>query len=350
MKSALSLLLLFLFVTSETSAGTHTELAWPARPDAGDLPASAQPTVCWGRLDAIIGSIESPTDVDMFEFWILDPMNFSVSTVHSTSNTQLFLFDQAGVGVLSNDDDATGVFESVVTSGDFHGDEGRYFVAISNSGNTPVNGDAAVFPKSQFEVVAPTPDGLLSPVTEWSHTSQTAEFGEYRIELQGASVVFFIEPYFGDVNGDSNVDVSDLDALVEVLASDIPIEVSDVCVQRTLEDVNLDGQVNDDDLTYLLSIAAGSQGFRSPILPGDANLDGLVDRTDLNALALNWQSDVAKWSAGDFTVNGKVDSADLNKIGLNWLQISRAAVPEPSGVPQLILAVAALAIRHRRDT
>jgi hypothetical protein len=88
-----------LVFASQVTAGTHSEFLWP---DAGDLPDNAQWTVCYERLDAIVGSIESPSDTDMFALWIRNPDEFSVSTVKSAGDTQLYLFNDTGIGVLSN--------------------------------------------------------------------------------------------------------------------------------------------------------------------------------------------------------------------------------------------------------
>ena len=63
-------------------------------------------------------------------------------------------------------------------------------------------------------------------------------------------------------------------------------------------------------------------------LPGDANLDGRVDATDLTQVGLNWQrSDGVGWAGGDFTADGRVDAADLNVLAQNWLVGISAAAP-----------------------
>lgn len=68
-------------------------------------------------------------------------------------------------------------------------------------------------------------------------------------------------------------------------------------------------------------------------IAGDANEDGRVDASDLNAIGLNWQQMDKSWSDGDFTGDGIVDAADLNVVGLNWQTgVPAAAVPEPSAV------------------
>jgi hypothetical protein len=254
------------------------------------------------------------------------------------------LLNDAGIGLLSNNDYAGDEFESSIPPGAFSGESGQYRVAISNYDNYPVSEGGRTFPDGpRTEVLEPTSSGSQSTVTSWSQTGVSREFGDYRIEFTGATVVVFIEPSFGDVNGDSHIDVDDLDSLFEVLASAIPIEVSDVCVQHPPEDVNVDGFVNYEDVTSWLSFAALHNGFAAPFLPGDSNLDGMVNRTDLNVLAVNWLGETTKWSAGDFTAEGNVNAADLNELAQNWQQAipmvsaANAPVPEPSAL--LLIAV-----------
>jgi hypothetical protein len=102
-----------------------------------------------------------------------------------------------------------------------------------------------------------------------------------------------------------------------------------------------------------LAVAAFENGFASPYLDGDANLDGVVNTLDQNALALKWRSDDAVWSAGDFTGEGTVDSTDLNAIGTNWQQpiplvAAAQSVPEPSTVSLAFFAFAAVTNLLRR--
>ena len=59
------------------------------------------------------------------------------------------------------------------------------------------------------------------------------------------------------------------------------------------------------------------------LLPGDANLDGRVDGSDVTILAGNWQAGVidetnATWSMGDFNGDGKVDGSDVTILAGNW--------------------------------
>lgn len=96
---------------------------------------------------------------------------------------------------------------------------------------------------------------------------------------------------------------------------------------------------------------------------GDANLDRVVDVTDLGRLATGWQSP-GTWVGGDFNYDGMVDVADLGILATNWqagvagpsapeasfasalAAVRLATVPEPAAVGVVVVA-AALARRRR---
>jgi hypothetical protein len=138
----------------------------------------------------------------------------------------------------------------------------------------------------------------------------------------------------GDFNGDGVWDTADIDLLFATgdLAAGLPVPPAD-----TVFDLNADGVLNTLDVNQWLSTAAAENGAEAPYLKGDANLDGIVDATDLNALALNWQGSENVWSGGDFTGDGVTNAADLNLLGVNWRQPMPSAavaqsVPEPSNI------------------
>ncbi|WP_428940276.1 endonuclease/exonuclease/phosphatase family protein [Fontivita pretiosa] len=64
--------------------------------------------------------------------------------------------------------------------------------------------------------------------------------------------------------------------------------------------------------------AAGTALLVQTAAAGDANLDGLVDAIDLEALSLGWQQTDAFWTAGDFTYDGVVNLRDLYLLAQNW--------------------------------
>ncbi len=56
-----------------------------------------------------------------------------------------------------------------------------------------------------------------------------------------------------------------------------------------------------------------------PVPPcGDVDGDGIVDISDLNAMLVAWQEDVAPGTNGDVTGDGTVDLDDLNVLLANW--------------------------------
>ena len=145
---------------------------------------------------------------------------------------------------------------------------------------------------------------------------------------------------FCDVNFDGVCDVGDLDSLMQTIASgDYDASI----------DVNADGVINEIERDHVLHEISWQLGFAGPILLGDANLDGFVNAADLNAVALNWQTDSAKWSQGNFTGAG-VNALDLNALALNWQQATPFAaesvppVPEPTSAWMALLAMVAIAL------
>ncbi len=88
-------------------------------------------------------------------------------------------------------------------------------------------------------------------------------------------------------------------------------------------------------------------------LPGDANLDGVVDISDLSILGGNWRESDMEWADGDFNGDGNVDISDLSILGGNWRAesgmsfdtgLSIVGVPEPSTFAMLIAATLGLAV------
>jgi len=94
------------------------------------------------------------------------------------------------------------------------------------------------------------------------------------------------------------------------------------------------------------------------LVPGDANLDGMVDGLDMNIVGANWQQSPRDWSQGNFNTDTIVDGLDMNILGSNW-QLGVTPPPEPPGttptIPEpatlwlMILAGAVLAKRNKKQ-
>jgi hypothetical protein len=79
---------------------------------------------------------------------------------------------------------------------------------------------------------------------------------------------------------------------------------------------------------------------------GDANLDGVVNDDDVTIVGASYAPGVPQpsWALGDFDYNGFVDDDDVTLLGAFYdpsaPELSSAAVPEPAGTTLLVLAVA----------
>lgn len=97
----------------------------------------------------------------------------------------------------------------------------------------------------------------------------------------------------------------------------------------------------------------GSFSHTFNYLPGDANLDGTVDATDLNTVLsyYNAASGTEKWGRGDFNLDSITDATDLNTVLSYYNQTSAgimagfnsAAVPEPGSIVMLLSLALSLA-------
>ena len=90
---------------------------------------------------------------------------------------------------------------------------------------------------------------------------------------------------------------------------------------------------------------------RDPELPtlGDANLDGVVNDDDLSLVLANWNQDVtgdpdSGWGRGEFSGVAPVNDSDLSLLLANWTGGSQ--VPEPTTLG--LLSVGALVLAWRR--
>lgn len=131
--------------------------------DAGDLPATAQVLTGLATITSISGTIQSASDVDMFQFTLASPatLSFMVAAA-STIDSQLFLFNAAGAGLWANDDMGTSLDAQITASLA----SGIYYLAISSWDRHPVN--AANLP-----IFGDTSGVLLPPINAGAVTGWT---------------------------------------------------------------------------------------------------------------------------------------------------------------------------------
>lgn len=156
--------------------------------DAGETLVTAKTFLGGGPIDAIQGSIDG--DADLFAIYLTAGTAFSATTTasgidYNFFDTVLYLFDAAGKGLIGNDDDGIVGGSQSTLSNYIPTVSGLYYLAITGASYTPVSGGSPIFPSllGAGGNVAANPGA--GPLTGWS--SLTSEFGEYEIQLVGAS-------------------------------------------------------------------------------------------------------------------------------------------------------------------
>jgi predicted outer membrane repeat protein len=110
-------------------------------------------------------------------------------------------------------------------------------------------------------------------------------------------------PPTGDFDANGAFDCQDIDRLVAAIAA-ARYEVN--------LDMDRDGDIDRDDLARWLVVAgAANLPGGAPYRPGDANLDGFVDREDFDTWNANVFQPIAAWCSGDFSADGFVDGVDF---------------------------------------
>lgn len=137
---------------------------------------------------------------------------------------------------------------------------------------------------------------------------------------------------------------------------DINQLMNDAETGGTSTDMNGDDVVNDADRDLWLASAGPENGFAGPFLVGDSDLNGTVEASDLNNMALAWLNESQfNWSNGNFTIAGGpgVRVNDLNGIGLNWqastaMAAANSSVPEPASIVLVLAGLIGLFVVRRR--
>ena len=203
LRVVLSTLLMALILAPQRAAAGPI---WPEGA-AGRLPGTAEPiTIPFTRITgeltgSLFRGVEAQDFEDMYLIQILDPRDcggkgFFASTDWMVTpggandfDTQLWLFDAAGRGLLGNDDVGPGNQQSFisfpatdVTFQPFPG-AGLYYLAITGFNDDPVSPGGQIFNQaSPFEISGPDGPGGGMPIVDWTATGSSA-IGQYDILL-----------------------------------------------------------------------------------------------------------------------------------------------------------------------
>lgn len=192
---------------------------WIEHNDAGELLSQAQVTIGAGSLDQIIGSLTTG-DTDLYQIQICDPGAFSATTIGGTYlDTQLYLFDSTGHGVVFNDEEDGPSSQSLITSTFVPPAVGTYYLAVTAAGRAPVNRTGGALWLAEPAVAERAPDGPGATHALSSWTGQPLG-GDYRITLTGACFAQ-IPCGTNDYNGDGDVSTdADIAAFFACLRGD----------------------------------------------------------------------------------------------------------------------------------
>jgi hypothetical protein len=149
-----------------------------------------------------------------------------------------------------------------------------------------------------------------------------------------------------DFDTDLSCGIADLNAILAVgpVAPGVPVTHDNQQYDLTGDDV-----INNDDVAAWLA-EAGSLNLGRPYLPGDANLDGFVDRTDLDMWIDGKFTQTLRWDGGDFSGDGINDGEDFILWNANKFTSSAnvSAVPEPNAGIFVFVGLMSLVITRRR--
>jgi hypothetical protein len=253
----------------------------------------------------------------------------------SGAGNGLFLSD--GVGVLPVH---VGLLEPPEYPGDYRSLlHPLMALAVNNSGQVIFIGITSRPHLNGIYLKAPD-EPLMRLIGPWPIAVGINDSGEFLFQASGGAVsgVEFVN---GGLYSGSDP-VNDRIAIPSDFGANVRIEFAGAFNNR--------GQIAF-NLCYLGS-AVCTPVLATPISPGDANEDGVVDRTDAAILAMNYGLDgAATWNHGDFDGDSIVSLVDLAVLQANLTPAtaaSSAPVPEPSTVGLWTFASAMLFVRRVR--
>ena len=184
-------LAIMVVLAGTTSATTLTET-----PDVGQTLGAA--FLLPGGTTQILGAV-STTDADLYRFY-WGGGAFYVNSVGSGFDSQLFLFDNAGLGVQGNDDGIAIAGPAYLQLAALNA--GFYYLGISGYNLDPFSGAGQMFGSYPWQTLyGPLDPGGLSPLDHWAFINEGAG-GQGNIG--GAYVINFRTTTDDGTQGDEN--------------------------------------------------------------------------------------------------------------------------------------------------
>jgi len=176
----LRFLILAMAMASSAQAQNWTEIG-----DAGDLIATAQPTVGTGNLVTIDGNLASATDADVYCVHLLTVpfTNFPIIQITCAVNNgpNVYLFDAAGNGRLLNETCSAGVKSITAPAGLT---VGTYYLAVSYSGYVPQSAGGSIWIPGQPGQRVPDGPGAAGTLTGWAGTPDVQPLNPYHLAIK----------------------------------------------------------------------------------------------------------------------------------------------------------------------
>jgi uncharacterized repeat protein (TIGR03803 family) len=187
----------------------------------------------------------------------------------------------------------------------------------------------------------------------------------YSLQIEsGASVVLASDQHIGALQllGSGSLDVNNYTMFINYGLNPDPISTIAGYIKSCYNSGGWNGQgitstaaqTPTNGLYYGLGYADGNDGVVSGLssgqieikytLLGDANLDGLVNGSDFNILAANFNQSITGWDQGDFNYDGLANAADFNELAANFNQGASGASVASSGVVLDTPAAPAIAV------
>jgi hypothetical protein len=262
-------------------------------------------------------------------------------------------------------------------------------VTVNATGNYSITGtgtiaDAGSFTKSGTDTLT---IGTALSVGSMSITSGTLKLASGVSGGSGPAVSSTINLASLSITGSGELDINNNHLIITYGASD-PITTIAGYIASGYNTGNWNGPgiissvalTNASGLKYGVGYADGNDGVVSGLtsgqievaytLLGDANLDGLVNGSDFNILAANFNQSITGWDQGDFNYDGLVNASDFNELAANFNQgvsgaasagdvaaldafaaangISLTTVPEPTAAGLLTLGTIGVLARRRQ--